>query len=164
MTLINFSFPVRSSHGDGNNTVSSVSPLGDAVPHGRPHLGSSPNAMTSPHPPPHQVPVLAPDPTPTNYTFTVISASAFTLVACLALLYSLLLYLYRVDGIRQRLASARYHDSYGPTVLCAAMFMSVVINYALRFRMGDVDSQDVHTDLGPGKTGTERAREVTWEL
>lgn len=60
------------------------------------------------------------------------SAWAFTVVACAALLYSGGLYIWRVRMIRGRRA-ARYHDSFGPTVLCLGLLLAVVINFGLRF-------------------------------
>ena len=59
------------------------------------------------------------------------SAWGFTIVACAALLYSGGLYLWRVRMIRGRRA-VRYHDSVGPTVLCAGLFVAVAINFGLR--------------------------------
>ena len=63
------------------------------------------------------------------------SAWAFTVVACAALFYSAGLYLWRVRMIRLRRA-VRYHDAIGPSVLCAGLFVSVVINFALVFGLG----------------------------
>ncbi|KAI9761664.1 MAG: hypothetical protein M4579_000898 [Chaenotheca gracillima] len=61
------------------------------------------------------------------------SAWAFTIVACLALLYSLGSYVWRLDKIRKRRA-VRYHDAFGPTVLCLGLFTAVAINFGLRVR------------------------------
>ena len=63
------------------------------------------------------------------------SAWAFTVVACAALLYSVGLYLWRVRMIRMRRA-VRYHDAIGPSLLCAGLLISVVINFALVFAGG----------------------------
>ena len=63
------------------------------------------------------------------------SAWAFTVVACAALLYSAGLYLWRVRMIRMRRA-VRYHDAVGPSLLCAGLLISVVINFALVFAGG----------------------------
>lgn len=63
------------------------------------------------------------------------SAWAFTIVACAALLYSAGLYLWRVRMIRLRRA-ARYHDAIGPSVLCAGLLVSVIVNFALVFGLG----------------------------
>ncbi len=61
----------------------------------------------------------------------MLSAWVFTAAACAALLYSLLLYLWRVDRIRRRVA-ARYHDRYGPTALCAALLLALGVNFWAR--------------------------------
>ncbi|MCJ1309592.1 vacuolar transporter chaperone [Agyrium rufum] len=59
------------------------------------------------------------------------SAWAFTLVACASLMYSLGVYLWRVRMIRGRRA-VRYHDQYGPTVLCFGILGAVAVNFGLR--------------------------------
>ncbi|KAI9739931.1 MAG: vacuolar transporter chaperone [Claussenomyces sp. TS43310] len=56
------------------------------------------------------------------------AAGAFSIVAVVALLYSVGIYLYRATGVRQRKA-IRYHDKYGPTVLCGSLFIAVVLNF-----------------------------------
>ncbi len=48
-------------------------------------------------------------------------------VAVLSLLYSVGMYLYRSSAIRNRRA-IKYHDSVGPTTLCAALFVAVALN------------------------------------
>ncbi len=58
-----------------------------------------------------------------------VAASAFTLIALLSLLYSVAIYLYRSRAIRTRRV-ARYYDKWGPSVLCAALFAAVVLNFA----------------------------------
>lgn len=55
------------------------------------------------------------------------ASGVFGLVAIWALLYSVFVYLYRVKAMRDR-RSARYFDRLGPTVLCAAVFLAVVLN------------------------------------
>ena len=60
------------------------------------------------------------------------SAWGFTAVACVALLYSCGLYLWRVRMIQRRRA-VRYHDSVGPTILCFGLLVAVAINFGLRF-------------------------------
>ena len=60
-----------------------------------------------------------------------LSAIAFTIVACAALLYSLVLYLWRVNMIRGRRA-VRYHDRWGPSVLCIGLFAAVAVNFGIR--------------------------------
>jgi uncharacterized membrane protein YidH (DUF202 family) len=49
------------------------------------------------------------------------AAWAFTIVACIALIYSAVLYLWRVRKIRERRAVV-YHDKWGPTLLCIGLF------------------------------------------
>jgi uncharacterized membrane protein YidH (DUF202 family) len=68
-------------------------------------------------------------------SLSLASAWAFTIVACLALLYSLVLYLWRVRMIRGRRA-VRYHDKYGPTALCVGLFIAVAISFGVRVGMG----------------------------
>ncbi|KAL1646360.1 vacuolar transporter chaperone [Diplodia intermedia] len=60
------------------------------------------------------------------------SAWAFTIIACFSLFYSMGLYLWRVDKIRNRRA-VRYHDKYGPTALCLGLLVAVIISFSLRF-------------------------------
>lgn len=66
------------------------------------------------------------------------SAWAFTALACLALLYSMALYLYRVDRIGNR-RTARYHDRVGPTALCFGLLLAVAVSFAYRFADGEVE-------------------------
>lgn len=63
------------------------------------------------------------------------SAWGFTAVACAALLYSMGLYLWRVQMIRKRRA-VRYHDWFGPSVLCLGLLGAVAVNFALRLAEG----------------------------
>ncbi|KAL8755923.1 MAG: hypothetical protein Q9184_004659 [Pyrenodesmia sp. 2 TL-2023] len=58
------------------------------------------------------------------------AALGFTIVAVASLAYSLGLYLWRVQMIRKRRA-VRYHDPWGPTVLCAGLAVATVVNFAL---------------------------------
>ncbi|KAI6717461.1 hypothetical protein JHW43_000117 [Diplocarpon mali] len=62
---------------------------------------------------------------PTRSSF--IAAFAFTAVAILSLLYSVGIYLYRSQAIRGRRA-IKYHDAFGPTVLCCTLFVAIVLN------------------------------------
>ncbi|PBP19457.1 VTC domain-containing protein [Diplocarpon rosae] len=62
---------------------------------------------------------------PTRSSF--IAAFAFTAVAILSLLYSVGIYLYRSQAIRSRRA-IKYHDAFGPTVLCGTLFVAIVLN------------------------------------
>ncbi|KAH8726462.1 VTC domain-containing protein [Phaeosphaeriaceae sp. PMI808] len=63
------------------------------------------------------------------------AAWAFTIIACVALLYSAGLYLWRVRKIRERRAVV-YHDRWGPTVLCLGLFVAVVVSFGLRIGKG----------------------------
>jgi hypothetical protein len=56
-----------------------------------------------------------------------VAAGAFTLVAVASLLYSVAIYLYRAQAIRERKA-VQYHDSWGPSVLCGCVFIAILLN------------------------------------
>lgn len=60
---------------------------------------------------------------------------AFTIVADLSLLYSLGLYLWRVQMIKGRRAVS-YHDKWGPTILCFGLLISVAISFGFRLSKG----------------------------
>ncbi|KAI0483194.1 SPX-domain-containing protein [Xylariaceae sp. FL0804] len=64
---------------------------------------------------------------PSRTSFVV--AGVFTLLAILALCYSVAIYLYRSKAISERRA-ARYYDKVGPTALCVALFVGVALNFA----------------------------------
>ena len=68
-------------------------------------------------------------PTPLSFA----AAGAFTLVALVALAYSVAVYLYRSRGVRERRV-IRYHDAVGPTALCAALLFGVALNFAFEGR------------------------------
>ncbi|KAK3489540.1 vacuolar transporter chaperone 4 [Neurospora hispaniola] len=59
---------------------------------------------------------------------SIIAAGVFTLLAFLSLWYAVVIYLYRSHAIRTRKA-ARYYDKWGPSILCAALFVAVVLNF-----------------------------------
>ncbi|PHH86494.1 hypothetical protein CDD83_10184 [Cordyceps sp. RAO-2017] len=61
------------------------------------------------------------------------TAGIFTLLAVLSLCYSVAIYLYRSRSIRRRKA-ARYYDKWGPSGLCAALFVAVALNFAFEGR------------------------------
>ncbi|KAL2217731.1 vacuolar transporter chaperone 4 [Thermoascus aurantiacus ATCC 26904] len=68
---------------------------------------------------------------------TLTASWAFTVLAVLALLYSLVLYIWRVDKIRKRRDVKRvYHEKWGPTLLCIGLVVAVAFNFALRMRHG----------------------------
>ncbi|PGH12546.1 hypothetical protein AJ80_06707 [Polytolypa hystricis UAMH7299] len=63
----------------------------------------------------------------------LVASWAFTILAVCALLYSLMLYMWRVDKIRKRRDVKHvYHEKWGPTVLCVGLLVSVVLNFGLR--------------------------------
>jgi len=66
-----------------------------------------------------------------------VAASAFTLLALLSLLYSVAIYLYRSRAIRTRRV-ARYYDKWGPSVLSAALFAAVTLNFAFEGKSRDL--------------------------
>ncbi|KAK6084220.1 vacuolar transporter chaperone 4 (VTC domain-containing protein) [Seiridium cupressi] len=68
-------------------------------------------------------------PSPTSF----IVAGVFTLLAILALCYSVGIYLYRSGAIRERRV-VKYYDRWGPTVLCAALFIAVGLNFGFEGR------------------------------
>ncbi|KAI0144260.1 SPX-domain-containing protein [Xylariaceae sp. FL1272] len=61
------------------------------------------------------------------------AAGVFTLLAILALCYSVGIYLYRSMGIRDRRV-IKYYDKLGPTVLCVSLFIGVALNFAFEGR------------------------------
>lgn len=55
------------------------------------------------------------------------SAWGFTVAAVVSLVYALGMYLWRIGKIKRRRA-VRYHDKWGPTVLCGMLGVSVALN------------------------------------
>ncbi|KAF4626034.1 hypothetical protein G7Y89_g12129 [Cudoniella acicularis] len=68
---------------------------------------------------------------PTRLSF--LASGSFMVVAVMALLYSVAIYLYRSSAIRTRKA-IKYHDSIGPTILCTALFIAVVLNMGFELK------------------------------
>ncbi|RMY19046.1 hypothetical protein D0867_04919 [Hortaea werneckii] len=68
-------------------------------------------------------------------TISLASAWAFTIVAVVALFYSLGLYLWRVSAIKSRRA-VDYHDKWGPSALCFLLLIAVAISFAYRWAKG----------------------------
>lgn len=56
----------------------------------------------------------------------------FTILSLLSIVYSTLIFLYRVRKIRIRDASG-YYDPFGPSTLCLFIFVAVAFNFYLRF-------------------------------
>ncbi|KAH3920333.1 hypothetical protein HBI56_068670 [Parastagonospora nodorum] len=71
-------------------------------------------------------------------TLSFAAAWAFTIIACVALIYSASLYLWRVRKIRERRAVV-YHDKWGPTLLCIGLFAAVAVSFGYRFGKGGFD-------------------------
>ncbi|KAL8705518.1 MAG: hypothetical protein Q9201_001393 [Fulgogasparrea decipioides] len=72
-------------------------------------------------------------------TYLIWAALGFTIVAVAGLLYSLGLYLWRVEMIKRRRA-VRYHDKWGPTVLCVMLAVAVVVvNFGVVLGKGQGD-------------------------
>ena len=72
---------------------------------------------------------------PTRVAF--ITAGLFTLVAMLALCYSVGIYLYRSKAIRERRV-IKYYDKIGPSALCGALFLGIVLNFAFEGKVRQV--------------------------
>lgn len=66
------------------------------------------------------------------------AAWSFTIIACIALVYSAFLYLWRVTKIRERRAVV-YHDKWGPTLLCLGLFTAVAVSFGYRIGKGGYD-------------------------
>lgn len=61
-----------------------------------------------------------------------ISAAMFSAVAMAIMIYALYTYHWRAASIR-RGGRGPYDDRLGPTVLCAALLIAVIVNFILRF-------------------------------
>jgi threonine/homoserine/homoserine lactone efflux protein len=68
---------------------------------------------------------------PTRASFLV--AGVFTALSILCLCYSVVIYLYRSNAIRNRKA-AKFYDRWGPSVLCGGLFVAIGINFAFEGR------------------------------
>ncbi|KAJ5084102.1 hypothetical protein NUU61_008681 [Penicillium alfredii] len=68
---------------------------------------------------------------------TLASSWAFTVLAALSLVYSLFLYIWRVDKIRKRRDVKRvYYEKWGPTVVGVGLVAVILVNFGLRVRAG----------------------------
>ncbi|KAF7328026.1 SPX domain-containing protein [Mycena kentingensis (nom. inval.)] len=65
-------------------------------------------------------------------TYGLISAALFTAAALLAIAYAAAIFVYRAYRLRARRASGLYYDRYGPTVLCAVLFLAMAANVGMR--------------------------------
>ncbi|KAH8676488.1 VTC domain-containing protein [Tricladium varicosporioides] len=68
---------------------------------------------------------------PTRISF--LAAGSFSVVAVMSLFYSVAIYLYRSNAIRTRKV-IKYHDNFGPTILCSALFIAVVLNMGFEMK------------------------------
>ena len=83
---------------------------------------------------------------------TLGSSWAFTILAALSLLYSLMLYIWRVDKIRKRRDVKRvYYEKWGPTALGIGLVLAVLINFGLRVREAGFMSQDDDSGMGQAR-------------
>ncbi|KAG8905266.1 vacuolar transporter chaperone [Tulasnella sp. 403] len=64
-----------------------------------------------------------------------ISAAMFSAVAIGIMIYALYIYHWRAAAIRKR-GSGPYDDRLGPTLLCIALLVAIVVNFILRFTEG----------------------------
>lgn len=89
-------------------------------------------------------------------TATLVGAWAFTVVAVLSLFYSLVVYLYRVENIKMRKPGRGvYYERWGPSALCAALVIAVVIDFLYTFGVfGPSDEQTHEGGGGDGRNGT----------
>ena len=70
---------------------------------------------------------------PPEDTRGLISAAFFTLAALMAIAYSAGIFIYRSYRLRERYAEGLYYDKYGPTILCAVLFLALATNIGLRW-------------------------------
>lgn len=79
---------------------------------------------------------------------TLTSSWAFTILAALSLVYSLFLYIWRVDKIRKRRDVKRvYYEKWGPTVVGVGLTVILLLNFGLRARQAGFLAQDIPVDL-----------------
>lgn len=68
---------------------------------------------------------------PNSTSFIV--AGVFTLITIVSVCYSLGIYLYRSQAIRNQKV-AKYYDKWGPSILCVSLFAAVVLNFSFEGR------------------------------
>lgn len=51
----------------------------------------------------------------------------------MAIAYSAGIFVYRSYRLRERYAEGLYYDKYGPTILCAVLFLALATNIGLRW-------------------------------
>ncbi|KAL3488573.1 VTC domain-containing protein [Aspergillus germanicus] len=77
---------------------------------------------------------------------------AFTILAAVALIYSLMLYIWRVDKIRKRRDVKRvYYEKWGPTVVGVGLVAIMLTNFVLRVRQTGFTSRDGNNSTIPGR-------------
>ncbi|KAL2843225.1 VTC domain-containing protein [Aspergillus pseudodeflectus] len=77
---------------------------------------------------------------------------AFTILAAVALIYSLVLYIWRVDKIRKRRDVKRvYYEKWGPTVVGVGLVAIMLTNFVLRVRQTGFTSRDGNNSTTPGR-------------
>ncbi|KAJ5103147.1 Vacuolar transporter chaperone 4 [Penicillium argentinense] len=70
-------------------------------------------------------------------TVAIASSWAFTVLAAGALVYSLFLYIWRVDKIRKRRDVKRvYYEKWGPTIVSVGLVVVVLVNFGMRIHAG----------------------------
>ncbi|KAL4910331.1 hypothetical protein BDW74DRAFT_173787 [Aspergillus multicolor] len=68
---------------------------------------------------------------------------AFTILAALSLIYSLMLYIWRVDKIRKRRDVKRvYYEKWGPTIIGLGLVTIMLVNFGLRVRQSGFTRKD----------------------
>jgi len=68
---------------------------------------------------------------PNGASFIV--AGVFTLITIISVCYSLAIYLYRSQAIRNQKV-ARYYDKWGPSALCVSLLAGVLLNFSFEGR------------------------------
>jgi uncharacterized membrane protein YidH (DUF202 family) len=87
-----------------------------------------------------------------NDYITFGSSWAFTILAAMALVYSLMLYIWRVDKIRKRRDVKRvYYEKWGPTVVGIGLVVIMLVNFGLRARQTGFASRDADQGFGHGR-------------
>ncbi|KAE8383410.1 VTC domain-containing protein [Aspergillus bertholletiae] len=87
-----------------------------------------------------------------NDYITFASSWAFTILAALALVYSLVLYIWRVDKIRKRRDVKRvYYEKWGPTVVGVGLAVVLLVNFILRARQSGFAARDDSDYPGTGQ-------------
>lgn len=89
-----------------------------------------------------------------NDYITFASSWAFTILAALALVYSLMLYIWRVDKIRKRRDVKRvYYEKWGPTIVGIGLVAVVMVNFGLRMRQAGFVSKVADIQMGRVQMG-----------